>query len=143
MTITLQTANRMIEAGRRLARQKQLKPLSFCVLDVHGHIVSAQSEDGGNLLQFELAHNKAWGCLGMGHSTRYFKDVLMKERPHMAGAIDSASRGRFVPEYGGVLVRDPAGELLGAIGLAGDTEDNDEAVALHVIEDAGLKADLD
>jgi uncharacterized protein GlcG (DUF336 family) len=141
MSIDLKTANRMIAAGRQLAREKALRPLAFCVLDANGHIVSAQRE-GGTLLNFDLAYAKAWGSLGMGHSTRYLKDVLLKEQPDALSGMQMVSRGRLVAQYGGVLVRDVEGELIGAIGVAGDTDDNDEVVALAVIDHAGLQADL-
>jgi uncharacterized protein GlcG (DUF336 family) len=94
------------------------------------------------LITFELAYDKAWSCLGMGHSTRYLKDVLLKEQPDALSGMQMVSRGRLVAQYGGVLVRDVEGELIGAIGVAGDTDDNDEVVALAVIDHAGLQADL-
>lgn len=144
MTISLAIANQMILAGRQLARQRALKPLTLCVLDESGHIVSAQREDGSTLLTFELAHAKAWGCLGMGRSTRYFKDVLVKERPEMTGALELASRGRFVAEYGGVLVRDAEGRLMGAVGVAGGgIDEDDEAIAIAAVGAGGLVADAD
>ncbi len=142
MTITLSAANRMITTGRQLARQRGLLPLTFCVLDRSGHIVSAQSEDGAALLHFDLAFAKAWGCVGLGHSTRYFKDVLVKQRPQAASGLEVLSRGRFIAEYGGVLVRDGTGDIIGAVGVAGDVDSNDESVAVAIIEAAGLKADL-
>jgi uncharacterized protein GlcG (DUF336 family) len=142
MTLPLQTANRMLQAARRLAREQNLQPLTICVLDRSGHIVSAQREDGSTLLAFELAYAKAWGCLGLGHSTRYFKDVLVKQTPGVTSAIEIASQGRFIAEYGGVLVRDAEGELVGAVGIDGADETQDEAVAVAIIEECGLQADL-
>jgi uncharacterized protein GlcG (DUF336 family) len=38
------------------------------------------------------------------------------------------------------LIHEQNGPLLGAIGISGDTSDNDEACALAGIEAAGLKA---
>jgi uncharacterized protein GlcG (DUF336 family) len=141
MTITLNTANRMIDAGRRLARDRKLKALTICVLDASGHIVTAQREDGSTLITFELAYDKAWSCLAVGHSSRYIKDVLVKERPGLADAM--AARGRWVAEYGGVLARDAAGELVGAVAVAGaDADSDDEGIALAILEAAGLQADL-
>ena len=52
-----------------------------------------------------------------------------------------ASGGRLVPVPGGVLVRDTDGALLGAVGISGDTSDNDEAAALAGIAAAGLEAE--
>ena len=49
----------------------------------------------------------------------------------------------MVPVPGGVLIRDSGGALLGAVGISGDTSDNDEAAAIAGIEAAGLKAQPD
>jgi uncharacterized protein GlcG (DUF336 family) len=141
--LPLATAKAMVDAGRRSAREQRLAPLGFCILDRAGTIVTAQNEDGGTLLRFELAFAKAWGCLGLGHSTRYFKDVLAKQRPEMLGAVQSISNGRFLAEYGGVLLRDADGEVVGALGVAGAAQDSDdEAVAVAMVAGTGLKADL-
>ena len=56
-------------------------------------------------------------------------------------ALAAASDGRFVPVTGGVLVRDGAGDVIGAVGISGDTSDNDEKCAIAGITAAGLKAD--
>ena len=42
---------------------------------------------------------------------------------------------------GGVLVRNADGEILGAVGVSGDTSDHDETCAVAGIEAAGLTAD--
>jgi uncharacterized protein GlcG (DUF336 family) len=42
---------------------------------------------------------------------------------------------------GGVLIRDAKGDVIGAVGVSGDTSENDEAAAIAGIEKAGLKAD--
>jgi hypothetical protein len=54
---------------------------------------------------------------------------------------DGASGGRV---FGGVLIRtrrDIPGDIIGAVGISGDTSDKDEACALAGIAAAGLKAD--
>ena len=47
-----------------------------------------------------------------------------------------------MPVPGGVLVRDAKGRLLGAVGVTGDTSDNDAAAAKAGIEAAGLEAEV-
>ena len=47
------------------------------------------------------------------------------------------------PEGGGMQIRDKDGEVIGAVGVTGDTEDKDEALAIHGIHSAGLKTDDD
>jgi uncharacterized protein GlcG (DUF336 family) len=46
-----------------------------------------------------------------------------------------------VPVPGGVLIRDATGEIEGAVGISGDTSENDEACAVYGIDCAGLAAD--
>ena len=48
--------------------------------------------------------------------------------------------GALVPVPGGVLVQSGDGELIGAVGITGDTSDNDEAAAIDAIDAAGLVA---
>jgi uncharacterized protein GlcG (DUF336 family) len=140
--INLETANKVIAHGIASAREKELKPLTFCVLDTGGALVSAQREDDSGILRFEIAFGKAWGSLGMGHSTRYLQEHLAKNRPRFVDALAVASNGRFIPVLGGVLIRDQHGKLMGALGITGDTAENDELVAVEAVERAGLKADL-
>jgi uncharacterized protein GlcG (DUF336 family) len=56
-------------------------------------------------------------------------------------ALMAASDGRVVPAPGGVLIRDAAGDIVGAVGISGDTSEKDEACAVAGIVAAGLKAD--
>jgi uncharacterized protein GlcG (DUF336 family) len=143
MSIDLKSANRVIDRALELARAEKLKPLTVCILDTGGHFVSGQREDRSGLLRFEIAFGKAWGALGMGHSTRFFEDVLVKNRPYFANSLEAASHGRFITVYGGVLIRSKEDEeLLGAIGITGDTGVNDERIAVAALEHCGFVADL-
>ena len=51
------------------------------------------------------------------------------------------SGGKVVPVPGGVLIKDAGGEILGAVGISGDTSDNDEIAAISGIEGAGFASD--
>lgn len=141
--IDLETANKVIAAGIAFARKNAMNPLTFCVLDPGGHIVSAQREDHSGILRFEIAFGKAWGSLGMGHATRYLQETLAKNRPRFVEALAVASDGRFIPVLGGVLIRDAAGHVVGALGVTGDTAENDELVAIAAVQSVGLAADPD
>jgi uncharacterized protein GlcG (DUF336 family) len=69
---------------------------------------------------------------------------LMKRAETQAYFITAATAaigGSLVPVPGGVLVKDAAGTLLGAVGVSGDTSDNDEAAALAGIKAAGFTGD--
>ncbi len=55
----------------------------------------------------------------------------------------SASDDQIFPEGGGLQIRNEAGDVIGAIGVTGDTEDKDEELATFGIRAAGLKIDDD
>jgi uncharacterized protein GlcG (DUF336 family) len=61
--------------------------------------------------------------------------------PAFFTSLASVSHGRLVPVPGGVLIRTADGEIVGAVGISGDTPDNDEACAVSGIERIGLVAD--
>lgn len=142
MDIDLETANKIIAAGIRLRREHKHLPLTFCVLDRGGHLVSAQREDESSIMRFEIAFGKAWASLGLGHSTRFMETVMAKNRPFFLASLTGAADGKFVPALGGILIRTQAGELVGALGVTGDSGENDEIIGCKAIEECGFKADL-
>ena len=141
-TIDLETANRLIKTAFGIARRHGHLPITSCVVDRGGHMVSAQREDNSSTFRFEIAYGKAWTCIALGHSTRFVEDTMTKNRPHFVDSLAAASNGRFIPALGGVLIRARDDELLGALGITGDSGENDEAVAVEAIQECGLKADL-
>ena len=56
----------------------------------------------------------------------------------MARRANPGREGRVVPAPGGVLIRTAAGEVVGAIGISGDTSDKDEVCAMAGIASVGL-----
>ena len=142
-TMDLKTANRLIETALRIARGHGHLPITCCVVDRGGHMVSAQREDNSSTFRFEIAFGKAWTCMALNHSTRFIEDKMTKNRPHFVDSLAAASNGRFIPALGGVMIREQvSGELLGAIGITGDSGENDEMVAVEAIKECGFTADL-
>jgi uncharacterized protein GlcG (DUF336 family) len=139
-TLTLVQAERIIGMALAKARELGLKPLTVAVLDAGGILKALQREDGSSLLRPEIAFGKAWGCLGMGFGGRELAHRA-QAAPAFIAAIGQASGGRIVPVPGGVLVRDAAGTILGAVGVSGDLSEQDEACAVAGIVAAGLVAD--
>ena len=112
------------------------------MLDAGGHLKAFAREDGAGILRPQIAIGKAWGALGMGFGSRTFAKRL-SDNPQQAtffNALAAASEGRIVPVPGGVLIKD-GGEVVGAVGISGDTSDKDEACALAGIEAAKLVGD--
>ncbi|HVC00889.1 MAG TPA: heme-binding protein [Steroidobacteraceae bacterium] len=139
-SISLNDASRIIDSGLERARELRFKPLTIAVLDVGGHLVAMKREDNSGILRPEIAQAKAWSALGMGAGSR----ALAKRAEHAPGfyaALASTSLGRMIPVPGGVLIRNASNEVIGAVGVSGDLPDNDEACAVHGIEQTGLTAD--
>src|SRR3954452_18484224 len=140
MSVTLAQASIIVDVALKKGRETNCAPLTVAVLDAGGHLVAFKREDKSGILRFDIAYGKAWGALGMGFGSR----TLAARAPRSAlffTALSSASDGRFVPVIGGVLIRDAAGDVIGAVGISGDASDNDEKCGIAGIEAAGLKAD--
>lgn len=138
--LTLDLANGIIDGAFGAAAKAWLKPLSVAVLDAGGHLVAFQKQDGSSMLRFEIASGKAYGALAVGMGSRWLNNTAI-ERPHFIQSLSAVSGGRIVPVPGGVLIRTADGDLLGAVGITGDTSDNDEACAIAGIEAVGFAAD--
>ena len=111
------------------------------VLDDGGNVKALKRQDGpGAAFRPQIAIGKAWGAVGMGVPSRTIEQRAL-DRPHFVNSLTAASGGRLVPVAGGVLIRDAGGEIIGAVGISGDTSDNDEACAIAGIEAAGLTPD--
>ena len=138
--VTLEQASVIVDAALTAGREQGFMPLTVVVLDAGGHIVALKREDGSGILRVEIARGKAWGSLGMGVPSRLLGERLA-DRPTFQGALSAASEGRFVPVPGGVLIRDEAGHIIGAVGISGDTSDKDEYCAIQGIRAAGLASE--
>jgi len=141
--ITLQQAATVVEAALRKGRDTGCAPLAVAVLDDGGHLKAFAREDGAGIIRPQIAVGKAWGALGMGMGSRALARRVA-EQPQQApffAALNAMSDGRVVPAPGGVLIRDGAGAVIGAVGISGDTSDKDEVCALAGIEAAKLTGD--
>jgi len=135
----LATARAVVAAARAHAQERGFKPMTVVVLDAGGHVLVVEREDGSSNKRFEIAHGKAHGAISLGMGSRALMERA-EVQPYFVAAATSAIGGALVPVPGGVLVRDGEGTLVGAVGVSGDTSDNDEAAAVAGIEAVGLTA---
>lgn len=140
--LTLANANAIIKAAFAKAEAAKMKPLTVAILDAGGHLKAFQKQDGASMLRYEIAAGKAYGALALGMGSRWL-DQAAKERPHFVAGLNAVSGGRIVPVPGGVLLRDGSGGLLGAVGVTGDTSENDELAAIAGIEAEGFSHQAD
>ena len=143
MSLTLQQATTIVEAALRTGRETNCAPLAVAVLDAGGHLKAFAREDGAGIVRPQIAVGKAWGALGMGLGSRTLARRVAEQPQQQAffAALNAMSEGRVVPAAGGVLIRDGAGAVFGAVGISGDVSDKDEACALAGIAAARLVAD--
>ena len=138
-SVSLEAASTIVDQALAKGRAMNFKPLAVAVLDPRGCLKAYKAEDGTSLMRFDIAFGKAWGALGMGFGTREL------ERRAEAGAFFTSlqvlAEGKIVPVPGGVLIRNQAGQVVGAVGVSGDGSENDELCAVHGIAAAGLKPD--
>ena len=136
--LKLEQALKIIDVALAEARKRNLNRLGVAVLDAGGHVIAFKREDGATFLRFQIAYGKAWGSLGMGFGTRELFERSTKF-PGFVNSLSAVTEGRAVPSPGGVLITGADGEVVGAVGVSGDTGDNDEVCALAGIAAAGLK----
>ena len=135
--ITLEQAEAIADAALESRRRQGFAALTVAVLDPGGHLVLLKREDNSGILRTDIAVGKAWGALGIGVSSREIAARAAKA-PGFYQALSAVSAGRLIPGPGGVLIYEETGVLLGAVGISGDTGDNDEICALAGIDAAGL-----
>ncbi|HXP31948.1 MAG TPA: heme-binding protein [Stellaceae bacterium] len=138
--LTLAKAAIIVDKALEYGRTLKLKPLTVAVLDAGGHLVALKREDGSSILRPQIAEGKAWGVLGMGFGGREFARRA-QTAPVFLTALMAASGGRIVPVPGGVLIRSGDAAVLGAVGISGDTSEQDEACAVYGIKAAALVPD--
>lgn len=137
--ITLEQANAVISGAIAKGREAGMKPVSVAVVDAGGWLIAFQRADHASNLRPAIAIGKAAGAVGLGVSSRRLGEMAV-ERPHFAAAIGHLATQGLVPVAGGVIVSGEDGHAIGAVGVSGDTSDNDELCALAGIAAAGLKA---
>jgi uncharacterized protein GlcG (DUF336 family) len=138
--LTLENANRIIEAALARARAMELPPLSVAVLDAGGHLKALQREDDQGFIRVRVCQAKAWGALALGTDSaniaqRYEQGLRQQG---FFEALNAMSGGRLIPLPGGVLIHNRSGDIIGAVGVAGAVSEEDEACAMAGIAAAGF-----
>jgi uncharacterized protein GlcG (DUF336 family) len=138
--ISLNVSRKLIDAAERFGEEHHYAPLAVVVLDARGVVKTSVVQDGASLKRHEVAHGKAYGALSVGLGSRSLFSRA-KEQPYFVSALSHIVGGAMVPVPGGVLIRSGQGDLVGAIGISGDTSDNDEKAAVSAVETLGFVAD--
>lgn len=141
MSITLAKSRKIVSVALKRAQEIGLtRPMTVVVLDARGAVKACESQDGSSTLRFKVAFGKANGCIGLGIGGRAIF-ARAREQAFFVQAVNALADGNLVPVPGGVLMRDRKGAVIGAVGVTGDTSENDEICAIAGIEAAGYQAD--
>ncbi len=137
--LSLAAATLIIDAALAEARKRSLRPMTVVVLDAGGYEIALKREDAASPLRPKIAKSKAAGAIGMGRGGREIRRTAISN-PIFFSMLTEITEGNISPVLGGVLIRDE-GEIVGAVGITGDTAENDESCAIIGIVAAGLQAD--
>lgn len=140
--ITLEQADQLIDAILKRGAELDCRPLSVLVVEPGCKVKAFKKEDGASMIRFEMAFGKAYAALAMGRSSMLVK-VRAEEKPIFMRYLLSATDDQIFPEGGGLQIRNAEGDVIGAVGVTGDTEQRDEELAAYGIRAIGLKTDED
>jgi uncharacterized protein GlcG (DUF336 family) len=140
MLLTLQNALSIAQSALAEGAKHSFLPLAVAVLDSAGQPLAILRDERSSLNRADIAIGKAAGCLAMGFGGRELAKRAAA-MPQFISAVGQIFPKGIVPVAGGVLIRNASGVLIGAVGVSGDTSDNDEVCALAAIASVGLMAD--
>lgn len=141
MSVSLRKARTVIRKTLEKGGEMGLKPLSVVVLDAGGHVIAFERQDGAAPGRFAIAHGKAYGAvmLGMAGTAQMAR---AEAQGYFMAAVNGVYGGQVIPVPGGVLLRSAKGAVIGAVGVTGDTSDNDAVAAMAGIEAARLIGEI-
>lgn len=140
--ITLEKSNQIAEAILKRGREMNLRPLCVVVTDIGAKVKSAQREDGASMVRFEMALGKCVASLALGRSSALVRE-RQKQGPEFVAQVNEYTGQAMFAVGGGELIRNDAGDVVGAVGVTGATEDEDEEIVAFGIRAAGFKTDQD
>jgi uncharacterized protein GlcG (DUF336 family) len=140
--LSLKQANTIIEATFAAAKKNKCRPMSAIILDAGGRVRAFQRQDNASMLRFEVCYGKAYASLALGRTSKL---VLQKanDKPLFMSSMENLADYPLFLEGGGQLIRDPEGEVIGAAGVTGDSNELDDICAIAGIHAAGMRADID
>ena len=137
--ITLKDAQKIVEGCLKKAREENMNPVTIAVLDTRGVLVSSAMEDNSAIIRPDIAFAKAWGCFGIGFSSREIRNLIgaQPEQTHFFHSVRAMSGNKIAPSPGGIMIK-KGDDVIGAVGVSGDLPDRDEICAIAGVEAAGL-----
>ena len=139
--LTLAKAQDLIAAALSAERSTPRRPIAIAVCDAGGHPLALGREADAPPLLAHIATAKAFTCIAYGKATGELAAVADDYPVWFNGISRVAVSSMGLPligSKGGLSFRNGDGRLLGAVGVAGETGDNDDALAKIGIAAAGF-----
>ena len=125
MNITLEQAEKVIKAAKTKS-QKLKVAMDIAVVDAGTNLVAFVRMDNAWLGSIDIAMKKA-------RTARYFNfptgEIGKLSQPGGPLFGVEHSNGGLISFPGGVVIKNATGEIVGAIGVSGDSVENDHTVA--------------
>jgi uncharacterized protein GlcG (DUF336 family) len=125
MNITLAQAQVALEAAKKKATELETK-MNICVVDAGSNLVAFARMDGAWIGSVDISHKKAKTAAWFTMDTAALSPLV---QPGQSLYNIEHSNGGLITFPGGVIIKDAAGNVIGAIGVSGSTVENDHAVA--------------
>jgi uncharacterized protein GlcG (DUF336 family) len=142
-SLTLATAQQIIAGSLAGERSSSERHIAVAVCDTGAHPLALAREDLAPPLLAHIAQAKAFTCIAYGKPTDLVRDWAEATPAWFEGVTNVAQATMGMPligSRGGVTIVDENGTVLGAVGIAGEAGEFDEALARRGIESAGLCA---
>ena len=139
--LTLNKARVIVRNSIKKGRELNLKPLSVVVLDSGGHVIAFEKENYASPGRFDITRGKAYGSIMLGMSGTA-QMARAEAQQYFMSAVNGLFGGNVIPVPGGVLIKNKNERVIGAVGVTGDSSDNDAIVAMHGVTFAGFSGDV-
>ena len=136
-SLSLCDAMKIGENVLKVAKKINAMPLSITILDKSGKAKYVLNEDGTGLMRNDISFGKAWTSLSMGFPTRNLTENLDKRRQFLA-SLANVANGKHVHAPGGILILNNKKEVVGSMGISGDTSYRDEYLAIMAAQQCGF-----
>jgi uncharacterized protein GlcG (DUF336 family) len=140
-SLTLDAAEEIVDAALKRA-QSLGKAVSVAVVDSGGFVVSVRRSDGARPLTPDIARAKAYTAAVMQRPGKMLKKwqesqpVFFSQLSQLPGAAQP-----IMATEGSVTIKRD-GEIIGGLGIAGGTADEDQQVADDVLESLGYELEF-
>jgi uncharacterized protein GlcG (DUF336 family) len=135
--ILLASATAIATAAFAEAQRREIVNISIVVINRAGVVRLAWRSDTQGAFGIDTARSKAECALGFGLSTRRLQTVF-GPNPSATAGLNAATRGRFIPIAGGVVVASTDGTIIGAAAISGGNPEADDEMVRAAVSAAGL-----